>query len=52
MVTIYHMLSKETEYKDLGVDYFATRERATEEARLVKRLQCLGYDVELQQRAG
>ncbi len=48
VVAIYHMLNKQTAYKDLGVDYFATRDRASEEARLVKRLQRLGYGVILQ----
>ncbi len=50
-VAICHMLSKQTASCDLGLDYFATCDRATEEGRLVKRLQRLGYDVTLQRPA-
>lgn len=52
LVAIYHMLGRQTPYQDLGVDYFARRHQANVEARLVKRLERLGYDVALQPRAG
>ena len=51
VVTIYHMLSKQTDYKDLGGDYFATRQQASREAALVRRLERLGYEVALRPRA-
>ncbi len=51
LVTIYHMLTRQTPYQDLGVDYFARRQEASVEAHLVKRLERLGYEVALQPRA-
>lgn len=52
LVAIYHMLRRQTPYRDLGADYFATRHQASVEAHLVKRLERLGYEVALQPRAG
>ena len=52
LVAIYHMLCERTAYRDLGVDYFAKRQQANTEARLVKRLERLGYSVALQPRTG
>lgn len=52
LVAIYHMLSKQTPYQDLGVDCFARRQQAGMEVTLVKRLERLGYAVALQPRAG
>lgn len=46
------MLSKQTPYQDLGVDYFAVRQQDNAEQRLVKGLERLGYVVPLQPRAG
>ena len=48
LVTIYQMLSKQTSYNELGGNYFDERDRQTTEKRLVRRLEQLGYHVELQ----
>lgn len=47
-VIIYHLLRDHTTYQDLGGNYFDERDRQTTEKRLVRRLQRLGYQVELQ----
>ena len=47
LVTIWHMLSRDQTYQDLGGDYFDQRDRQALEQRLVKRLKGLGYEVEL-----
>jgi transposase len=52
LVTLYHMLREHTAYQDLGVEYFAARQRGATERRLVTGLQRLGYEVALQPRAG
>ena len=48
LVTIYQMLSKQTSYNELGGNYFDERDRQATEKRLVRRLEKLGYHVELQ----
>ena len=48
LVIIYHMLSEHTSYHDLGGNYFDERDRQATEKRLVRRLEKLGYQVELQ----
>lgn len=48
LVIIYHMLSEHTSYQDLGGNYFDERDRQATEKRLVRRLEKLGYQVELQ----
>jgi transposase len=45
---VYHLLTRETVYEDLGVHYFDTRQRRTVERRLVRRLEALGYKVALE----
>ncbi len=45
---IYHMITEETEYQDLGPQYFDDRDRAAVERRLVRRLEQLGYTVSLE----
>lgn len=45
---MYHMLSEHTSYQDLGGNYFDERDRQATEKRLVRRLEKLGYHVELQ----
>jgi transposase len=45
LVAIYHMLKNNTDYQDLGPDYFDTREPARLRTYLVKRLEALGYNV-------
>jgi transposase len=47
-VIIYHILRDQTTYEDLGCNYFDERDRQHIEMRLVRRLQRLGYQVELQ----
>ncbi|MDP9310802.1 MAG: IS110 family transposase [Chloroflexota bacterium] len=48
LVIIYHLLTEETEYKDLGPQYFDEHDRAATERRLVRRLEQLGYTVSLE----
>lgn len=48
LVIIYHMLSEHTSYTDLGGNYFDEHDRQATEKRLVRRLEKLGYHVELQ----
>jgi transposase len=48
LVVIYHMLSRQKSYEELGSNYFDEQERQSVEKRLVRRLEKLGYQVELQ----
>ncbi len=48
LVIVYHILTRHEPYHDLGVTYVDERDRQAVERRLVKRLQSLGYDVQLQ----
>jgi transposase len=43
----YHLIRKETNYQDLGPDYFDRVDRERTRARLVRRLQALGFAVSL-----
>ena len=43
----YHMIKERSRYQDLGADYFDRRNEASVTRRLVKRLEGLGYQVEL-----
>jgi len=45
VVIIYHLLTEECEYEDLGADYFDQQDRAGLERRLVRRLEQLGHEV-------
>jgi transposase len=47
LVIIYQMLSHQKSYEDLGSTYFEKRDRQNIEKRLVRRLEKLGYQVEL-----
>ncbi len=47
LVIVYYLLTRQTDYQDLGAHYFDERERRTVERRLVRRLQALGYNVSL-----
>jgi transposase len=50
--TVYCMLSRSTQYKELGKDYFERKNTPQQQAEhLVKKLQRLGYSVELKARA-
>lgn len=44
----YHMLKNGTEYQDLGADFFDRRDRERSTRRLIRRLEGLGYKVEVQ----
>ncbi len=47
LVSIYHMLSRDSIWQDLGADYFERRNSGQIIARLTSRLQNLGYQVAL-----
>ena len=47
LTAAYHMLRDGTFYTDLGADYFDKRARTTQTNRLVRRLQALGFDVQI-----
>jgi transposase len=49
LVTIYHMLSKQAPYAELGGTYLDEHEKLENEKRLVRRLEKLGYRVERQE---
>lgn len=44
----YHLLTHGQEYSDLGANYFDERDRSAVQRRCVKRLEKLGYSVQLQ----
>ena len=48
LVIIYQMLQQQKSYEELGGTYFDERERRDTEKRLVRRLEKLGYQVQLQ----
>ena len=47
LVTAYHMLTRKEPYRDLGANYFDERDRTAVERRTIRRLERLGYRVEL-----
>jgi transposase len=47
LTAAYHMLKDGTMYEDLGPDHFNRRSNVTQSQRLVRRLQQLGYAVEI-----
>ena len=47
LVIVWHMLTRSAEYQDLGPTYFDERDRRLVERNLVRRLEGLGYRVEL-----
>lgn len=47
LTAAYHMLQNENDYSDLGADYFQRRDRHKNANRLVRRLQELGYEVDV-----
>lgn len=47
LTTVYHMLSRHEEYKDLGAKHFERRDQGKIAKRLQKRLEGMGYVVEL-----
>jgi len=48
LVIIYHLLDQQVSYEELGGNFFDERDRKATEKRLVRRLEQLGYHVELQ----
>jgi transposase len=52
LFTIWHLLSNGALYEDLGADYFERRHDPVVEAkRLARRIEALGFNVDLTQRA-
>jgi transposase len=47
LTAVYHMLKDGTAYEDLGPDHFTRRSKTTQSQRLVRRLQQLGYAVDI-----
>lgn len=48
LVIIYHVLTEDVDYRELGGNYFDERDRQAVEKRLVRRLEQLGYHVTLE----
>ncbi len=48
IVTAYHLLTKQQVYLDLGANYFDERQREQVRHGLTKRLEALGYGVQLE----
>lgn len=48
LVIVYHLLSEQTTYRDLGVNHFDQQQQEHLSRHLVKRLEKLGYKVSLQ----
>lgn len=48
LVSIYHLLRDHSSYHDLGGNYFDERDRQVVEKQLIRRLERMGYQVELQ----
>jgi len=48
LIISYHLLTRRQEYSDLGANYFDERDRNAVQRRCVKRLEKLGYKVNLQ----
>jgi transposase len=48
LVIIYHVLTEDVDYQELGGNYFDERDRQAVEKRLVRRLEQLGYHVTLE----
>jgi transposase len=48
---LYHMLSNNTPYQELGVDFYDQRNRERSARRLIRRLETMGYNVELRRAA-
>jgi len=45
LVIVYHLISRQEHYKDLGADYFDKQRPESVKKRLIKRLEKLGYQV-------
>ena len=51
LVIAYYLLTRGTEYEDLGANYYDERDRSRVERRLTHRLEQLGYRVILEPKA-
>ncbi len=52
LFTIWHLLSNGALYEDPGADYFERRhDPAVEAKRLARRIEALGFDVDLSEKA-
>lgn len=51
LTTVYHMIREGTPYRDLGADHFDRHDRARAARRLVARLEQLGYNAQITDRA-
>lgn len=51
LTSAYHMLKRGVDYQDLGPNYFDDRDRQAVKRALVKRLERLGYHVDLKEQA-
>jgi transposase len=49
LVIIWHLLTKECDYRDLGGDYFVKRDAVRHRDSLVNQLLSLGYKVTLEE---
>jgi transposase len=52
LVIVYHLLDKREPYHDLGVTYLEERNRDAVKRRAIKRLERLGYQVDVRERTG
>ncbi len=51
LTAVWHMLREGVEYKDLGADHFARRDEKKAVGRLTRRIEELGYEVEIKKKA-
>jgi len=51
LTAVYYMIRDGSEYQDLGIQYFQQRDRSRTARRFVARLQQLGYEVQITERA-
>jgi transposase len=47
LIVAYHLLTEQTTYQDLGLNYYDERQREALQRNLVRRLQGLGFQVEM-----
>ncbi len=47
LTAVYHMLDKKSDYRELGSDYFTKNNKEKNAKKLCKRLNLLGYEVEI-----
>jgi hypothetical protein len=51
LTAVWHMLREGVEYKDLGAEHFARRDEKKAVGRLTRRIEALGYEVEIKKKA-